>query len=182
MTQYSNGREHHDEAGMLNSSVLLLNHNFTPLSVTSAKRAVIMVWTGKAEIVETSGKYIHSVSKRFDIPSIIRLLMFVKVSYRWNLQLSKQNVIRRDRGICQYCGKSEGTMTVDHVIPRSLGGADDWKNLVCACSTCNNLKGNRTPHQAGMVLLKHPQKPTIETFLYTHMISFQNIWRPYIKA
>jgi len=167
---------------MLNSSVLLLNHNFTPLSVTSARRAVIMVWTGKAEIIETSGKFIHSVSRRFDIPSIIRLLMLVRVSYPWNLQLSKQNVIRRDRGICQYCGKSEGPMTVDHVIPRSLGGDDEWQNLVCACSDCNNRKGNRTPHQAGMELLKKPRKPTIETFFYTHKISLQGIWRPYIKA
>ncbi|MFC1511709.1 HNH endonuclease [Candidatus Latescibacterota bacterium] len=167
---------------MLNSSVLLLNHNFTPLSVTNARRAVIMVWTGKAEIVETSGKFFHSVSRRFDIPSIIRLLMFVKVSYPWNLQLSKQNVIRRDRGVCQYCGNSEGPMTVDHVIPRSLGGDDNWQNLVCACPACNNRKGNRTLHQAEMELLKKPHKPTIETFFYTHKISLKSIWQPYIKG
>lgn len=166
---------------MMNSSVLLLNYNFTPITICSAKRAVLMVWAGKAEIVETTGRYIHSVSRRFDIPSIIRLLVFVKVNCSWDVQLTKQNIVRRDHGTCQYCGSSEGPMTVDHVIPRSLGGTHDWGNLVCACSSCNNRKGNRTPAQAGMTLLKKPRKPTVRSFLFAYKKPFDTIWQTYIR-
>lgn len=166
---------------MPNSAVLLLNQNFVPLTVTSARRAVIMVWAGKAEIVETTGRYLHSVSSRFDVPSIIRLLIYVRVSYRWNVQLTKQNVIRRDRGTCQYCGATDGPMTIDHVVPRSLGGGDTWKNLVCACSACNNRKGNRTPQQAEMPLRSTPRKPSLKTFLFAHKVPIHHAWRPYIK-
>ena len=166
---------------MLNSSVLLLNHNFVPLTVCSARRAVVMVWTGKAEIVESSGCSVRSVSERVAIPSIIRLLVLVKVTYQWRVQLSKQNIIRRDRGICQYCGREDGPMTVDHVVPRSLGGLDEWQNLVCACPSCNNRKGNRTPQQAGMQLRSQPRKPTIGTIRIAHKIPLDHSWGPYIK-
>ena len=140
-----------------------------------------MVWAGKAEIVESTGKYIHSVSKSFHIPSIIKLISFVKVPYRWNIQLSKQNILKRDRGICQYCGNNEGHMTIDHVIPRSHGGGETWDNLVCACSICNNKKGDRTPHEAGMELIKKPKKPHFGSFLFSHKIPVNRDWQPYIK-
>ncbi len=166
---------------MLNSNVLLLNQNFTPLTVCSARRAVIMVWAGKAEIIESTGMYVHSVSMSFDIPSIIRLLVFIKIPYRWNIQLTKQNVLRRDHGKCQYCGKSEGPMTVDHVIPRSHGGNESWGNLVCACSVCNNKKGDRTPQEAGMSLIKKPKKPNIGSFLFSYKIYVSSTWRHYLK-
>jgi len=165
---------------MLNSNVLLLSHSYFPITVTSARRAVIMVYTGKAEIVETTGLVLRSVSMCYDIPSIIRLLMVVKVTHVWKMQLSKQNVIKRDRGVCQYCGSTEGSMTVDHVIPRTLGGNDGWDNLVCACAACNNKKGGRTPHQAGMQLLNTPRKPTIATFIMAHRIPLNSDWHPYI--
>lgn len=166
---------------MLNSNVLLLNHNFVPLMVCTARRAVVMVWAGKAEIIESTGMYVQSVSISFDIPSIIRLLIFVKIPYRWNIQLTKQNILRRDSGKCQYCGKSEGLMTVDHVIPRSHGGGETWGNLVCACSVCNNKKGDRTPQEAGMSLIKKPTKPSIGLFLFFHKVYINSTWQPYLK-
>ena len=166
---------------MLNNNVLLLNENFVPLSVCTARRAVIMVWTGKAEIIESTGMYVHSVSMSIDIPSIIRLLVFVKIPYRWNIQLTKQNILKRDRRKCQYCGKGEGPMTVDHVIPRSHGGSETWGNLVCACSVCNNKKGDRTPQEAGMSLIKKPKKPSIGSLLFSHRVSVSSTWRAYIK-
>ena len=166
---------------MLKSNVLLLNQNFVPLTVCSARRAVVMIWAGKAEIIESTGKYIHSVSVRFDVPSVIRLLVFVKISYSLKIQLTKQNIIKRDHGICQYCGKSGGTMTVDHVIPRSHGGDESWGNLVCACSDCNNRKDNRTPLEAGMKLIKKPKKPSIGSFLYSYKIPIKSSWRVFLK-
>ena len=166
---------------MLSSNVLLLNQNFIPLTVCSARRAVVMVWAGKAEIIESTGKYIHSISMRFDVPSVIRLLVFVKISYSLNIQLTKQNIIKRDHGVCQYCGKSEGIMTVDHVIPRSLGGDESWGNLVCACSDCNNKKDDKTLHEAGMELIKKPKKPSIGSFLFSHEIPIKSSWRVFLK-
>ena len=166
---------------MLNSNVLLLNQNYIPLTVTSARRAIIMVWAGKAEIVESTGKYVHTVTMRFDVPSIIRLLVFVKISYRWNIQLTKQNILKRDRGKCQYCGSTEGPMSIDHVIPRSHGGGETWGNLVCACSRCNNKKSDRTPQEAGMKLIKKPKKPSIGSFLFSHKVPFTSSWHTYIK-
>ena len=166
---------------MLNSSVLLLNQNFEPLTTCSARRAIVMVWTGKAEIVETTGLSIHSVSMALDVPSIIRLLIFVSISHRWNIQLSRQNILRRDHQTCQYCGKQDGPMTVDHVIPRSQGGSDTWGNLVCACAVCNNKKGDRTPQEAEMELLKLPKKPNIRSIIFHNKGQIHSTWRTYLK-
>lgn len=165
---------------MLESAVLLLNQNFVPLTTTSARRAIIMVLTGKAEIVEETGDLVRSVSRTFAIPSIIRLLMYVRFAHRWNIQISRQNVLRRDRRTCQYCGKKEGAMTVDHVVPRSAGGRDTWENLVCACSPCNNRKGDRTLEMAGMTLNMSPKKPSVRSFLFLSRGPVRNNWRTYL--
>ncbi|MBT4485453.1 MAG: HNH endonuclease [Candidatus Latescibacteria bacterium] len=166
---------------MLGSAVLLLNQNYTPLTTCSARRAIIMVWLGKAEIVESTGLVVRSVTMTFDIPAIIRLLMYVGISYKWNIQLTKQNILRRDHKTCQYCGENDGPMTVDHIIPRSHGGEETWGNLVCACSACNNKKGNRTPQTAGMILIKQPKKPNIRTFLFHNKGHIHSTWRTYLK-
>jgi len=166
---------------MLESQVLLLNNDFEPLTICSARRAITMVWAGKAEIIETTGHYIHSVSMAFSVPSIVRLLRYIQAKHRWNIQLSKQNILKRDRKICQYCGTSEGYMTVDHVLPRSLGGGETWENLVCACPACNNRKGDRTLEQVAMKLIRNPAKPNYMTFLFGRGTSI-NAWRPYLKS
>jgi 5-methylcytosine-specific restriction endonuclease McrA len=166
---------------MINSAVLLLNQNYEPLSTCSARRAIVMVWAGKAEIVERTGQSVHSVSMKFEIPSIIRLLIYVKISHRCHIQLTKQNILKRDHKTCQYCGKTVGSMTVDHVIPRSLGGGDTWQNLVCACSVCNTKKGDRTLKEAGMTLIKIPKKPNLRYFLFLNKGSIHSTWRAYLK-
>ena len=166
---------------VLEQHVLMLNNNYIPLTTCSAKRAIIMVWTGKAEMVESSGYYVRSVSMTIDIPSIIRLLVIVRMSQRMNIQLTKQNILKRDRKTCQYCGRTEGHMTVDHVIPRSLGGTESWENLVCACSSCNNIKGDRTPNEAGMSLVRRPHKPSLFSFLFHSKTSLQTSWQIYLK-
>jgi len=166
---------------MLDRAVLLLNQNYEPLATCSARRAIVMVWSGKAEMIESTGLYVHSVRMTFDIPSIIRLLIFVKFSHHGKIQLTKQNILRRDHGTCQYCGSREGPMTIDHVIPRSHGGGDTWSNLVCACARCNNKKGDRTPQEAGMKLIRTPGKPSIRSFLFHDRNRIHNTWRTYLK-
>lgn len=166
---------------MLDSSVLLLNHNFEPLTMCTARRAIVLVWTGKAEVLEKTEHLVRSVSMSMHVPSVIRLLIFVKITHRLNIQLTKQNIIRRDQRTCQYCGRTESFMTVDHVVPKSQGGLDTWENLVCACSTCNNRKGNRTLEDAGMHLLRTPRKPTIISFLFSHKGTVTDTWKMYLK-
>jgi 5-methylcytosine-specific restriction endonuclease McrA len=118
----------------------------------------VLVVLGRAEMVEASEATVRSALAVWPVPSVIRVLRAVR-PYRRSMALTKKNVLKRDGHRCQYCGSTQGKMTTDHVIPRSQGGAESWRNLVCACSACNRTKGNRTPHQAGMRLLRAPSVP-----------------------
>jgi len=99
---------------------------------------------------------------RFDlaVPRIIRVLTFAKLP-RQDVKFNRRNLFARDRNICQYCGKrfSSSELSLDHVVPRSLGGQSTWTNIVCACVRCNVRKGGRTPEQASVKLIKTPIKP-----------------------
>ena len=115
----------------------------------------------------------------YQLPSILRLNYYVRV-HRRDVPLTKRNVLRRDGGVCQYCGRRHGMMTTDHVVPRSLNGSDSWENLVCACSDCNARKGNRTPIQAMMTLRRKPKKPHYFTFAVTALGDVPDGWRQYL--
>ena len=113
------------------------------------------------------------------MPSVVRLAIYVRIPPK-QLALSKQNVLKRDGHRCQYCGTRRGAMTVDHVIPKTMGGKDSWDNLVCACLHCNNLKGDRSPEQVGLTLLRRPRLPSRITFIH-HLIGVPDRrWRPYL--
>lgn len=142
----------------LSRSVLILNGFYEPLTVCHARRALVLVILGRAEIVEASEHTVRSAVQIWPVPSIIRLARAVRPHGR-SVALTKKNVLKRDGHRCQYCGSSHGKMTTDHVVPRSQGGSESWRNLVCACASCNRRKGNRTPQQAGMRLLRQPSIP-----------------------
>ncbi|HUP18524.1 MAG TPA: HNH endonuclease [Gemmatimonadota bacterium] len=164
---------------LLQKKVLVLNQNYEPLTVTAAQRAVVLVVLGKAEIVERYDHEVRSPSRAVPLPSVVRLGMYIRAP-RTEVSLTRRNVLKRDRYTCQYCGSRQGPMTTDHVAPRSQGGGDSWTNLVCACVRCNNRKGNRTPEQAGLELLRLPRRP----HRYTHITLVTTIpdrrWRPYL--
>jgi 5-methylcytosine-specific restriction endonuclease McrA len=165
---------------MINSRVLVLNQNYEPMSVCSARRAIIMQLMGKVEVVETyDGVKVHSIDRAFSLPSVVRLGAYIKVPYK-RILLTRKNIIKRDRHTCQYCGDREGPMTVDHVIPKSFGGADTWENMVCACESCNNKKGGRLPEMAGMRLLRKPRRPSHITFIQSFIGVSDDRWRPYL--
>ena len=148
----------------MNGHVLLLNQDYSALTICSVQRAVVLILLRKAELVEAHpDRYVRSPSTRLPWPSIVRLKFFVSVPYK-KVMLSRQNVFRRDRFTCQYCGQGSD-LTLDHVVPKSRGGGDTWKNLVTACNPCNNRKGNRTPEEAGMELLTEPGEPN-----YVHLV------------
>jgi 5-methylcytosine-specific restriction endonuclease McrA len=142
----------------LSRSVLILNGHYEPLTVCQARRALVLVLLGRAEMVQASDHVVRSPVAAFPVPSIIRVLRAVR-PHRRAVALTKKNVLKRDGHRCQYCGATHGKMTTDHVVPRSRGGAESWRNLVCACAACNRRKGNRTPQQAGMQLLRPPSVP-----------------------
>lgn len=164
---------------LVNKRVLLLNQNYEPLTVCSARRAIVLLFSGKAEMLETAdGLKIRTVDKSYSLPSVVRLWQYRKVPYK-KIMLSRKNVIMRDNNICQYCGSSRGPMTVDHIIPKTMNGQDSWTNLVCACTRCNNKKGDRSPEKAGMKLIRKPSRPSYITFIYRHY-DVTSQWKPYL--
>ncbi len=165
---------------MLSRAVLVLNQNYEPLSVCTVKRAVVMLFLGKVELVEKYDGYrLHSVTLVVPVPSVVRLGFYVKFPQK-KILLTRKNIVKRDRHTCQYCGESHTQMTVDHVIPKIYGGTDSWENLVCACIECNNIKGNRTPEQAGLKLLRKPKKPNHITFIRQFVGIVDDKWRRYL--
>ena len=168
-----------NNGSVVNRSVLMLNQNYEPLTICSAKRAIVLLFLGKAEMIETADSFrIRTVTASYDVPSIVRLWEYHKVPYK-RIMLTRKNVIVRDRHICQYCGTNRGSMTVDHIKPRKLGGSDTWDNLVCACARCNNKKGDGSPKEAGMKLLSNPGRPSYITFMQRNG-TMTDEWRPYL--
>jgi 5-methylcytosine-specific restriction endonuclease McrA len=78
-----------------------------------------------------------------------------------HVRLNRRNLYARDGNKCQYCGRRFPTseLSIDHVVPQSRGGENSWANLVCACVRCNARKGNKTPPEAGMDLVRTPRRP-----------------------
>jgi 5-methylcytosine-specific restriction endonuclease McrA len=163
----------------MHTNVLILNQNYEPLTVCSVEKAVVMMYLGKAEMIESQrGKYVRSVTKRFPVPSIVRLGLYIRVPYR--VILSRKNVLRRDNYRCQYCGLSGQSLTIDHVVPKSKQGEDTWENLVAACVQCNNRKGDRTPEDARMALLRKPMRPNHVFFIRHILGTVDDGWKPYL--
>lgn len=143
---------------MVNSPVLVLNQNYEPLNVCRARRAIVLLWRGKAEVLEKNSAVISSPTLAIDVPSVVRLVYLIKRP-RMQRKLSRREVFVRDNHTCQYCSKQTRDLTIDHVIPRHLGGEHMWENVVSACKACNQRKAGRSPRSAGMSLLRQPSPP-----------------------
>jgi len=105
---------------------------------------------------------VRSVSISFKLPSVIRLLRYIRIKRSFDyVPFSRANIYARDDHRCQYCGGEHSTsdLTFDHVMPVAQGGRKDWENIVTCCISCNRRKGGRTPHQAGMRLVRKPRRP-----------------------
>lgn len=163
-------------------STLLLNATYEPLTIVPIRRAVVLVLAEKAELVE--GETIDGQPAVFrgarhclPVPRVIRLLRYVKVPYRRRVAFSKRAVLRRDRFRCAYCGGP--ATTVDHVIPSSRGGRDDFRNCVAACSACNLRKGDRLLAELGWTLPVTPTVPKITGYVVLGMVA-DPAWEPYL--
>jgi len=162
--------------------VLLLNADFTPIRAIKWGRAINMILNGKAESVEDSSIVIRSPSSvSMSAPMVVRLIKYIKVPVKRRFPYRKNHVYKRDDYICQYCGKrvDEHDRTIDHVVPRAQGGQSTFENSVCSCIKCNRKKADRTPQQAGMVLLSIPKKPS------KHYLNipdtYKDVWAKYFK-
>lgn len=164
---------------------LLLNSSFEALNVISWQKSIVLWLTGKVEVLEFHELFVHSPSAVFPVPSVIRLKTYVPSLNHRRVRFSKYNVYLRDRGVCQYCGKkcSNHELTIDHVIPVSKQGPENWNNVVAACRGCNQKKGNRTPAAAGMPLLKEPESPRWVTAVELELSNapIPKTWRSYLN-
>lgn len=162
--------------------VLVLNANFAPINVCTTRRAIGLILTGKASMVMDGRGTIKTISKDIDKPSIIRLGRMIKRP-RPRVILNKREIFRRDRYTCQYCGTRGVNLTIDHVIPRRLGGIHSWENLVTACSACNHRKGGRTIEQARMQLLIKPKEPaSTAIYIFSRHVRSNGEWEPFLRG
>jgi 5-methylcytosine-specific restriction endonuclease McrA len=153
-------------------SCLALNASFEPLTIVPARRAVRLVLDGKAEILEhDDARQFRSESRIVPCPSVIRLVRYVHVPYRFRRQVTNTFLFARDDYTCQYCGRRKNELrgrqflTRDHIVPVSRGGENQWDNVVTSCSTCNHRKGDRLPSEVGLRLLSEPAEPN-----YVHLV------------
>jgi 5-methylcytosine-specific restriction endonuclease McrA len=164
-------------------AVLLLDSTYEPLKIIDWQRAVYLIFSGKAEIVEEGTKEVRSARQTWKMPSVIRQLR--KFKRRGDIQFSRLNIYLRDAWTCQYCNEKKPTkeLTFDHVLPRYQGGKTNWTNIVAACRPCNGFKDNRTPAQARMKLAREPVKPLwLPAQVVIKMKNVPKEWESYIDA
>lgn len=168
------------EGARTNTAVLVLNQNYEPLNVCNARRAIVLVDRGKAEVIEHHRGLLHSPSRTLMVPSVIRLIYLIRRP-RPQRRLSRREIFLRDKYTCQYCGREGRDLTIDHVFPRHRGGKHIWENLVSACKGCNHRKAGRTPEEARMKLLTEPRAPSQagSPFVYQHLVARQE-WLKFI--
>jgi 5-methylcytosine-specific restriction endonuclease McrA len=166
---------------VLNSKVLVLNRSYLPVHITSVRRALALLYQDLAHAVDCeyrtfdfaswrcvppNGESIGLVNAAIAIPRVILLRSYDRLPRR-HVRFSRYNVFLRDQNKCQYCARQfpRADLNLDHVVPRSRGGASVWENVVCSCHRCNRVKGGRTPAEAGMRLLREPFRPQWTPFM-----------------
>jgi 5-methylcytosine-specific restriction endonuclease McrA len=161
------------------SRTLVLNAGYEPLSVVSFRRALVLVMNNRAVIVQADrDNPVWTVAGPLDRPTVIVLTRYVKLPNQRNIPVSRRGVLRRDGSRCAYC--QGNATTIDHVIPRSRGGADSWENLVACCLSCNNLKGDRTPKEMGWRMHVTPRQPFGTAWMVRGMDRPQPQWEEYL--
>jgi|TARA_R110002096_G_scaffold143116_2_gene298740 5-methylcytosine-specific restriction endonuclease McrA len=162
-----------------NMKTLKLDATYRPVAVVDCIEALVLCIVGKATAVEEYEQRIYSPSVSFKIPSVIVLKNIVKY-FSNGFTPNRPNVIWRDNNTCQYCNKKflSSDLTLDHVMPKSRGGENIWTNLVASCKKCNQKKGNKTPEEADMKLIKKPVKPS--NSILRHTSEIDPIWGIYL--
>jgi 5-methylcytosine-specific restriction endonuclease McrA len=162
--------------------VLVLNANFEPINVCSTRRAIGLILAEKAAMVVNGRGHIHTINQLLPRPSVIRLEHMIHRP-RSRVKLTRHEVFRRDNYTCQYCGRHDAPLTVDHILPKHLGGQHIWTNVVAACPGCNHRKGGRRLEEVHMNLLHVPKEPPASAvYLYGRHLDENGEWEPYITG
>ena len=166
----------------MNEPVLVLNGNYEPINVCTTRRAMGLILADKATVVENGRGFIHTISRTYERPSVIRLFYVVRRP-RPRVRLCKREILRRDGYRCQYCGRQASQLTLDHIVPRSRGGDHSWENLVAACPYCNRRKGGRSLAEVRMTLPHQPfePRPTAQ-YLYGQYVAGNGTWAKYLEG
>ena len=140
-------------------TVEVYNADYRVLSQIPWQEAIRLILRGAVYVIDlhSPAVHIHSPSLVIELPLSVALREYVHIPHKAVNRVTRDGVLRRDRHSCTYCG--ERADTVDHVLPRCRGGGDTWVNLVAACQPCNGLKGDRTPQEAGMKMIREPFEP-----------------------
>lgn len=164
------------------SRTLVLNASFEPIAVVDVGRAVVLVLTEKATVVEQGERVLRSPSTSLRVPTVIRLARYVRIPYRAQVPVTNRNVLARDSYRCVYCRRARAT-TVDHVVPRSRGGAHkDWANLRAACRSCNHRKSDRLLAELGWPEPASVTAPTSRVWLIVSVATRDAAWEPYLTG
>jgi len=164
---------------------LVLNASFEPINIVPWQKAITLLFQGKVEVLAEYNREIRAVSFTIKLPSVLRLLKYVRMRKRFpHVKFNRANIYARDRHTCQYCGTRRSTedLTFDHVIPVVTGGGKTWHNIVTCCIDCNHRKGGRTPEGAGMRLIRRPKEPEWVPSMLHITIGFRSApesWRDY---
>ncbi len=159
---------------------LLLNASMEPLCIVSLRRAVALVMTGKATVLESDGRLLHAEHVAVPLPVVLCLTRYVHVPVRRPVPPTRRTVLQRDNHRCAYCGG--GADTVDHVHPRSRGGRHEWTNVVAACVRCNHRKADRFLHEIGWELGFVPRAPRWSVAFGTTSVRTEPLWSQYVVA
>jgi 5-methylcytosine-specific restriction endonuclease McrA len=159
---------------------LVLNATFEPLGIVSSRRAVLLVLDTKAELVHTTDRVFRAERLTVPEPSVVRLVRYVQIPRHYRVAVNRRTVFARDGSRCQYCGSAAENL--DHVIPRSKGGAHTWENVVASCRRCNTRKEDRLPHEVGMVLRATPVAPRHRVQLLALCGGGSEDWNTYLDA
>jgi 5-methylcytosine-specific restriction endonuclease McrA len=164
------------------SCVLVLNQNYEPLNVCNARRALLLIHGGKAEVLENGRGHIATPNLAFPRPSVIRLVYLIKRP-RPRVRLTRREIFMRDHYSCQYCGLKTRDLTLDHVIPRHRGGKHTWENLVSACRSCNHKKGGKLLPESHMSLRRLPFEPKASSYyLFGQYLEDYDEWQKFIPG
>ena len=159
---------------------LLLNASLEPLCIVNLRRAVMLVMSGKATVLESDGRLLHSEHVAVPLPVVLCLTRYVHVPMRRPVPPTRRTVLQRDNHRCAYCGG--GADTVDHVHPRSRGGGHEWTNVVAACVRCNHRKADRLLHEIGWELAFVPRAPRWSVAFGTTSVRAEPLWSQYVVA
>jgi 5-methylcytosine-specific restriction endonuclease McrA len=164
--------------------VLVLNSDYEPLNVCNMRRALVMVYLGKADVLHEGGTRSFSDCAGLVSPSVVKLRHQVRRPLP-ELRLSRKTIFARDNYTCQYCGAGGKDLTIDHVVPKRAGGGMEWENLVTACRRCNMKKSDKLLHQTGMRLARPPRRPRYTPYisLSKYVVGRRNeVWKDYLPV